>query len=153
MQLYPGESKGNLARQLTILAALVSGIVMGKSCQLPTIARKAPDGAKVDSRIKRYSRCIQNERIDNDAYYLPFVQELLYRLAEIREPVFIIDGSEVGQGCITFYLRRQQFSYERQRLLAHMKIKVERPFDFQGRSTFYYQIFKPKNAVMNFTDT
>jgi hypothetical protein len=49
---------------LTVLAELVSGIVLGKSCQLPTIARKAPDGAKVDSRIKRYSRWIQHERIE-----------------------------------------------------------------------------------------
>ncbi len=104
MQLYPGEPKGNTARMLTTLAALVSGIVLGKSCQLPTIARKAPDHAKADSRIKRYSRWIQNERIEYAAYYLPFVQELLYRLAEIRELVFIIDGSEVGQGCITLMI-------------------------------------------------
>jgi hypothetical protein len=104
MQLYPGEPKGNTARMLTTLAALVSGIVLGKSCQLPTIARKAPDGAKADSRIKRYSRWIQNERIEYEAYYLPFVEALLYRLAAIRELVFIIDGSEVGQGCITLMI-------------------------------------------------
>ncbi len=104
LQLYPGEPKGNNARMLTTLAALVSGIVMGKSCQLPTIARKAPDRAKADSRIKRYSRWINNERVDYEGYYLPFVQELLYRLAEIRELVFIIDGSEVGQGCITLMI-------------------------------------------------
>ncbi len=104
VQLYPGEPKGNLARQLTTLAALVSGIVMGKSCQLPTIASKAPDGAKADSRVKRYSRWIQNERVEYEGYYLPFVQELLFRLAEIRELVFMIDGSEVGQGCITLMI-------------------------------------------------
>lgn len=104
MQLYPGQPKGNTARMLTTLAAMVSGIVLGKSCQLPTIARKAPDGAKPDSRIKRYSRWIQNERIEYESYYLPFVQELLYRLAAIRELVFIMDGSEVGQGCITLMI-------------------------------------------------
>ncbi len=64
VQLYPGEPKGNTARMLTTLAALVSGIVLGKSCQLPTIARKAPDRATPDSRVKRYSRWIQNERIE-----------------------------------------------------------------------------------------
>lgn len=104
MQLYPGEPKGNTARMLTTLAAMVSGIVLGKSCQLPSIARKAPDGAKPDSRIKRYSRWLQNERIEYEAFYLPFVQELLYRLACIGELVFIIDGSEVGQGCITLMI-------------------------------------------------
>lgn len=58
LQLYPGEPKGNTARMLTTLAAMVSGIVLGKSCQLPAIARKAPDRAKADSRVKRYSRWI-----------------------------------------------------------------------------------------------
>lgn len=104
LQMYPGQPKGNTARMLTTLAALVSGIVLGKSCQLPIIARKAPDQAKADSRVKRYSRWIQNERIDCETYYLPFVQELLYRLAEIRELVFVIDGSEVGHGCMTLMI-------------------------------------------------
>jgi hypothetical protein len=35
---------------------------------------------------------------------LPFVNELLYHLAAIRELVFIIDGSEVGHGCITLMI-------------------------------------------------
>jgi len=103
-QLFPTEPKGNQVRMLTTLAAMVSGIVLGKSCQLPTIARKAPDHAKADSRIKRYSRWIQNERIDYEGYYLPFVSQLLNHLASIRELVFIIDGSEVGQGCITLMI-------------------------------------------------
>ena len=104
MQMYPGEPKGHNARMLTTLAAMVSGIVLGKSCQLPTIARKTPDDAKPDSRIKRFSRWLQNERVEFEVCYLPFVQELLYRLASIRELVFIIDGSEVGQGCITLMI-------------------------------------------------
>ena len=104
MQLYPGQPKGNTARMLTTLAALISGIVLGKSCQLPTIARKAPDRAHPESRVRRYSRWIQNEQIEYKAYYLPFVQELLYRLAATRELVLIIDGSEVGHGCITLMI-------------------------------------------------
>lgn len=104
LQLYPTEAKGNVARMLTTLAGMISGIVLGKSCQLPVIARKTADQAKADSRIKRYSRWIQNERIDYEGYYLPFVQELLISLADIRELVFVIDGSEVGQQCITLMI-------------------------------------------------
>jgi Transposase DDE domain len=103
-QLYPREPKGNTARRLTTLAALISGIVLGKSCQLPTIARKAPDQAKADSRVKRYTRWIQNERVDYAGYYLPFVSQLVFHLAQIRELVFVIDGSEVGQACITLMI-------------------------------------------------
>jgi len=103
-QMYPSEPKGNVARKLTTLTALVSGIVLGRSCQLPSIARKAPDQARADSRVKRYSRWIQNERIDCVGYYLPFVSQLLVNLAQIRELVFVIDGSEVGHECITLMI-------------------------------------------------
>ena len=103
-QLFPTEPKGNFARRLNTLAALVAGIVQARSCQLPAIARKTPDGAKADSRIKRYSRWIQNERIEYEGYYLPFVRELLAHLATIRDLVFVIDGSEVGHHCITLMI-------------------------------------------------
>ena len=103
-QLYPSEPKGQLARMLTTLAAMVAGIVQARSCQLPAIARKTPDQAKADSRIKRYSRWVQNERIEYEGYYLPFVRELLVHLAAIRELVFVIDGSEVGHECITLMI-------------------------------------------------
>jgi len=103
-QLYPTEPKGNFARQLTTLAAMVAGIVQARSCQLPAIARKTPDQAKADSRIKRYSRWVQNERVEYGGFYLPFVKELLVHLAAIRELVFVIDGSEVGHECITLMI-------------------------------------------------
>jgi hypothetical protein len=103
-QLFPGEVKGNLARRLTVLAAMVAGIVQARSCQLPAIARKTPDLAKPDSRIKRYSRWIQNERVEYDVFYLPFVREMLDHLATIGELVFVIDGSEVGHACITLMI-------------------------------------------------
>lgn len=103
-QLFPTEPKGNFARMLTTLAAMVAGIVQARSCQLPAIARKTPDMAKADSRIKRYSRWVQNERIEYAGFYLPFVSELLSHLAAIRELVFVIDGSEVGHECITLMI-------------------------------------------------
>lgn len=89
---------------LTTLAALVSGIVQGKSCQLPTMVRKAPNQAMVESRVKWYTRWIQNERVDYESYYLPCMQRLLVHLASIRELMFVIDGSEVGHACVTLMI-------------------------------------------------
>lgn len=103
-QLFPTEPKGNFARMLTTLAAMVAGIVQARSCQLPAIARKTPDQAKADSRIKRFSRWVQNERIEYEVFYLPFVRELLVHLATIGDLVFVIDGSEVGHHCITLMI-------------------------------------------------
>jgi hypothetical protein len=100
-QLYPQSPKGNLARHLNTLAALICGIVQGKSCQLPNIAKNAPEAAKPESRIKRFSRWIKNERVDFEVYYLPFIRQVLNGLASIRPLVFVMDGSEVGHACIT----------------------------------------------------
>jgi hypothetical protein len=47
---------------------------------------------------------MQNELIEYEAFYLPFVSELLAHLAAIREQVFVIDWSEVGQQCITLLI-------------------------------------------------
>jgi hypothetical protein len=103
-QLFPGEPRGNFARHLNTLAALVTGIVQGKSSQLPTIARHAPEKAKAESRVKKYSRLLKNERVGYEAYYLPFAQEILAKLASIRPLVFTIDGSDVGHHCITLMI-------------------------------------------------
>jgi len=100
-QLYPSEPKGNIARNLNTLAAMVAGIVQAKSCQLPAIASHAPDATKPDSRVKRYSRWICNPRVDFEVYFLPFAQPILASLAKIRPLVLVMDGSEVGQHCIT----------------------------------------------------
>jgi hypothetical protein len=99
-QLYPKGAKGNAIRHLNTLAALITGIVQSKNCQLPAIARKVPVPAKAESRIKQFSRWIQNERIDQASYYLPFIQELLHFLAAHGELTFVIDGSEIGHHCI-----------------------------------------------------
>ena len=103
-QLFPTEPQGNFARHLNTLAALVAGIVQGKSSQLPTIASHAPETAKAESRVKKYSRWLQNERVGYEAYYLPFAQEILTKLANIRPLVFMIDGSDVGHHCITLMI-------------------------------------------------
>ena len=100
-QLYPKEPTGNLARQLNTLAGMVTGIVLGKSCQLPKMAAKAPDDTLPASREKRFSRWTQNEQVSQQQHFLPFIEPLLTQLARQRPLVFIMDGSEVGRGCLT----------------------------------------------------
>ena len=76
-QVYPTPPTGNFARHLHTLAALISGIVGGKSTQLPHIAAKVPDGTKPESRVKRLTRWLDNERILEEVYFLPYVDILL----------------------------------------------------------------------------
>ena len=56
---------GNMARHLHTLAAVINGIVGSKSTNLPAIAGKVPDRAKKESQVKRFSRWIQDERIND----------------------------------------------------------------------------------------
>ena len=97
-QCYPGDPKGNMARHLNTLAALISGIVGSKSSQLPSIATQIPDGAKPESRAKRFSRWLNNERIEEAVYFLPYADILLSHLA-LETVVLVMDGSGVGDGC------------------------------------------------------
>jgi len=68
---------------LTTLAALISGIVGSKSTQLPSIATKIPDSAKPESRVKRLTRWLDNARILEEVYFLPYADILLTQLARI----------------------------------------------------------------------
>jgi hypothetical protein len=97
-QCYPSEPRGQMARHLNTLAALISGIVGSQSCQLPRIATKIPDGAKPESRVKRLSRWLKNEGIEEAVYFLPYADILLSHLA-LETVVLVMDGSGVGDGC------------------------------------------------------
>ena len=74
---YPGQPTGAVSRHMTTLAALISGIVGSKSTQLPHIAAKVPDRAKPESRGKRFARWLDNARILEEVYFLPYAEMLL----------------------------------------------------------------------------
>lgn len=99
-QIYPKQLSGRQARHLNTLAGMVSGIVRSGKSQLKAMAKKAPDQSKVESRIKRFSRCLQNDGMDAETYFMPFVEALLAGLAKCGPLVLAIDGSEVGRHCL-----------------------------------------------------
>jgi hypothetical protein len=88
---------------LTTLAALISGIVAGKSTQLPHIATKVPDSHKPESRVKRFARWLDNERLLEERYFLPYAEIVLAHWA-CETLVLVMDGSVVGRGCVALML-------------------------------------------------
>ena len=76
-QWYPGQPTGTVARHLTTLAALISGIVGSKSTQLPSVATKIPDGTKPESRVKRLTRWLDNARILEEVYFCTIYRYLV----------------------------------------------------------------------------
>jgi hypothetical protein len=102
-QWYPGQPTGRVARHLTTLAALISGIVGSKSTQLPSVATKIPDGTKPESRVKRLPRWLDNTHILEEVYFLPYAESLLAQLA-LETLVIVMDSSVVGRGCLALML-------------------------------------------------
>lgn len=91
---------GNQLRHMITLAAMISGIIGSKSCQLPAIASKVVNNAKEESRVKKYSRFLKNDQIDCNTYFLPYAKLLLTCLSQ-RALAIAIDGSTVGSHCIS----------------------------------------------------
>ena len=89
-QGYPGKPTGTVARHLTTLAALISGIVGSKSTQLPSVATKIPDGTKPESRVKRLTRWLDDERILEELYFLPYARDFV--------GAFSLRDARVGDG-------------------------------------------------------
>jgi len=100
LQLYPKRLTGNQARHLNTLTGMMTGIVQGKRCHFETMAAKAPDQSKVSSRVKRFGRYTQNDSIDPETYFMPFIEELVVGLAQRGTLVVVMDGSEVGRHCL-----------------------------------------------------
>ncbi len=58
---------------MNTLAMMVTGIVQSKQSHLEAMARHVPDGSKVSSREKKFARFTQNEQIDEETYFMPFL--------------------------------------------------------------------------------
>lgn len=98
-QLCPSEPQGNYLRHLHTLAQLISGIVGSRRTNLPQVASKMPGGKQRESRIKRLSRWLANERVSKKAFFTPFASALLSGLPP-GPLVLVMDGSEMGRGCL-----------------------------------------------------
>src|SRR5207237_10656545 len=60
---------------------------------------KVPDGTKPESRVKRFTRWLDNDNILEEVYFLPYADLLLRHLA-LQTLVLVMDGSVVGRGCV-----------------------------------------------------
>jgi hypothetical protein len=104
LQLYPKQLTGNQVRHLNTLTGMMTGIIQGKRCHFETMATKTPGSGKVSSRVKRFSRYTQNDRIDQETYFMPFIEELVFGLAHRGTLVVAMDGSEVGRDCLVLVI-------------------------------------------------
>jgi hypothetical protein len=101
-QLFPTRLNASQLRHLHTLALLVHGLIASAHCQLPKLAAKAPRKCKLESRIKLFQRFLDNEKITQQTFWLPFAQPLLLALSNNgqRELRVCLDGSALGRECV-----------------------------------------------------
>ncbi len=98
-QYYPQTDSKRHHRHLTTLAGMVAGIVAAGSSHLPKMAQKAPDKTKTESRVKRFSRFIQNQAVTYEGFFMPCARDVVVSLS-INQPLLVVfDGSALGRGC------------------------------------------------------
>ncbi len=86
-------------RNLNTLTAIICGIVGSQKTHLPQMASKAPaNGILQESLIRRFSRFVNNDFIDQELYFLPYTQALIASLSN-HPLTLVIDGSTVGRRC------------------------------------------------------
>lgn len=102
-QMFLAEPTGYGAKQLNVLASLISGMVGSRSTNYPKIASKVPDWRKLESRVKSYSRYMNETDPTTEIYLMPFAAALLANLSDYTL-VLIMDGSDVGRNCVALML-------------------------------------------------
>jgi len=105
-QMYGTEPKGLDAKHLNVLASLISGIVGSHSTNYPKIANKVPDQSKLESRVKRYARFVNEADPKQEIHRMPFAEQLLRNLAD-HTLVLLMDGSDVGRNCVALMVSVQ----------------------------------------------
>ena len=102
LQCYPGQPTGTVARHLTTLAALISGIVARKHAPAPDCD---PSARWHQAREPRQTLCqVDAERpYHRGSLFCPVCRGLARHLA-LQTLVLVMDGSVVGRGCVALML-------------------------------------------------
>jgi hypothetical protein len=81
------------------LAMLITGLLRGRDGRLAKIAEKVMYRYKKPSLVSRFERFVKSSWVDVEAYYAPFVQEIL-QAVEPGPMVLMIDSTKLGGRCI-----------------------------------------------------
>lgn len=95
-----GNPQGNELRRLNTLVAMICGAIRTSKSYLHSLGSALPQDIDFESRVKNVKRWLTNQYTDYNLSFLPFIEPILESyIAQNKEMVFAIDGSEAGQGC------------------------------------------------------
>lgn len=92
--------QGNQLRRLNTLTAMVCGAIRTSKSYLHSLGDGILQDIDAESRVKVVKRWLLSEYNNYDVSFLPHIEPILSAyIAQNKEMVFSIDGSEAGRGC------------------------------------------------------
>lgn len=99
--IYSNNLQGQNLIRAKNLVNIIYGIIRSKKSSLSGIAEGVPGLKQFASKIKQIKRWLMSEYNNYEVHFLPIIEALLLALAQRGELVFAIDGSILGNGCIS----------------------------------------------------
>ena len=78
-KLYPTPLQGNPLRRFNNLVSMMCGLIESQHVSSGKIADKQPGHIQSMSQIKKNSRWLENDWIDNQTFFTPFIIKVLCR--------------------------------------------------------------------------
>jgi hypothetical protein len=88
---------------LVTLAMMITGIVIGRNAQLSAMSAEVPVSIKEKSIEMRLRRWVKQSKIEVEAVYMPFAQQIL-RVLAAKPLILVMDGSQIGRGCMVLMI-------------------------------------------------
>ena len=141
--LYSFEAEGNVARHLNTMTAMICGIIGSRKTNLPQMAAQAPaNGTMQDSLAKRFSRWINNNRVEQELYFFPYTEALLACFSHLPLTL-VIDGSAVGRGGVALII---SLVYKKRALPLAILVKARKKGHFA--ETDHIELVEKVHALM-----
>lgn len=100
---------GHEYHRLEVLIGMIYSTISGMNCSLESQGNNLPEvGESIrekESRLKQAKRWLMSKWPDYRAHYQPFITGFIQKVAHTKkELVFVIDGSETGDNCVTLMI-------------------------------------------------
>ena len=100
---------GNHLRRLQVFSCMISSCIRTKKSSLEGLS--LPDKEELlakdkqsESHIKQTKRWLSSKWTDWESFFAPYIGQMLLKMSEKGELIFVVDGSETASGCVTLML-------------------------------------------------
>ncbi len=97
--IYGRNHSSSMQKRLSTLSMMLYSVIRQGHSSLQQIGEGMQGGINMESKVKKCKRWLDSKYTDTKTFFIPFISHLLNGIDDDKELIFIIDGSEVGNGC------------------------------------------------------